>query len=226
MKWLLSCLALLSTATGWTYQNTTLNITSCGGRMTGAHYTNIGSLIPVGGATSFSRSFCNYSGFASGFILQPKTALNGLPDEWNPDNDLDGLPDGEEILAGSSLYLVDTDGDGLGDFIEVRLYGSNPSLTDSDDDGMIDPNEVIAGTSLTNASSILMVECIVQPDGERLVSWFGVQGRSYIFQYVDALGTNAWQSSPFEVSGSDAPITFLDSSTAPSRFYRVKVHMP
>ena len=226
MKRLLFYSALLSATAGWTYENTTLNITSCGGRMEGARYTSIGSLVHAGGATTFSGSLCNHSGFAAGFILQPGTALNGLADEWNPDNDLDGLPDGEEIEVGSSLYLIDTDADGLSDFDEVRTHGSNPSLTDSDGDGMNDPNELVAGTVLTNETSILAVECIVQSNGERLVSWFGVQDRSYIFQYADALGTDTWQSYPFEVSGSDAPIAFLDSSTTPSRFYRVKVRKP
>jgi hypothetical protein len=136
--------ALLSALSGWAYENTTLNITACGGRMAGARYTSIGSLVPVGGSTTFSGAFCNHSGFAAGFLLQPGTAFNGLADEWNPDNDLDGLYDGEEIVVGSSLYKIDTDADGLSDFDEVRTHGSNPTLTDSDADGMSDPNELIA----------------------------------------------------------------------------------
>ncbi len=107
------------------YANATLNITACGGRLSDGSYTSIGSLVPIGGQMSQSGSLCNYSGFAAGFILQPKTAFSGLPDEWNPDNDLDGLMDGEEVMAGSSLYKSDTDGDGFSDSIEV-LNGSNP----------------------------------------------------------------------------------------------------
>ncbi|MCK4564224.1 MAG: hypothetical protein KAU94_06100 [Verrucomicrobia bacterium] len=223
MKRLLLYSVLLSSAISWAYENTTLNISACGGRMESSRFTNVGSIVPVGGSTTFTGLFCNHSGFAAGFILQPQTAFSGLPDEWNPDNDFDGLMDGEEIVAGSSLYKIDTDADGLSDFDEVRIHGSNPTQGDSDADGMNDLNELIAGTSPTNETSILAVECIIQPDGERLVSWFGVQGRSYIFQYADSLGTDNWQSYPFEVTGFDVAIAFLDSSTAPERFYRVKV---
>ena len=88
---------------------------------------------------------------------------------------------------------------------------------------MIDPDELVAGTSLTNASSVLAVECVLKSDGDRLVSWFGVAGRSYIFEYVDSLSVSSWETYPFEISGSDSVISFLDSAINPTRFYRVKV---
>jgi len=181
------------------YTNVTLNISACGGAISGDRYTSIGSLVPVGGQTSQSGTLCNYSGFAAGFILQPKTAFSGLADEWNPDNDRDGLLDGDEIMAGSSLYNSDTDGDGLSD-----------------------PNELVAGTSPTNCASVLSVTCIFLPDGQKELSWFGVQGRTYTFQYCDSLKAD-WQSHPSEITGAGATISFTDSANLSNRFYRVKV---
>ena len=225
MKRLIFYSALLSATAGWAYENTTLNITSCGGRMAGARYTSIGSLVSVGGSTTFSGSFCNHSGFAAGFILQPETAFGDLADEWNPDNERDGLLDGEETIAGSSLYKSDTDEDGLSDFDEVKIHGSHPALADTDADGMSDPNELIAGTSLTDASSLLTIACDLQPDGERILSWQGVSDRLYTFEYTHSL-IEGWESYPFEIPGSDEPISFWDDATLPARFYRVQVRRP
>lgn len=205
------------------YTNTTLNLTACGGRMSGGGYTSTGSLVPVGGGEMQSGSLYHQSGFASGFILQPQTAFNGLPDELNPDNDLDGLLDGEEIAAGSSLYNSDTDGDGLQDFDEVRTHGTHPALADSDGDGMDDFREWIAGTSATNRNSVLAVACQTLPDGRKKLSWVGVQGRSYTFQYTDSLNSGLWQSYPFEITGNGAEISLTDTEPASNRFYRVRV---
>jgi hypothetical protein len=206
------------------HSNTTLNITACGGTMSGGGYTSIGALVPIGGQMSQSGSLFNYAGFAAGFILQPQTAFSGLADEWNPDNDRDGLLDGEEIMVGSSLYNSDTDGDGLSDSAEVKNYGTSPILADSDADGMNDARELVAGTSPTNRVSVLSVTCEILSNGQKRLSWFGVQGRAYTFQYSDSLKTD-WQPYPFEVTGSGVSISFLDAENLSSRFYRVMVRV-
>lgn len=185
-------------------------------------YTSIGSLCPLGGEGMQSASFYNHSGFAAGFILQPGTAFSNLADEWNPDNDRDGLQDGEEIMAGSSLYNSDNDSDGLSDPDEVKTYGTSPILADTDADRMNDPQELVAGTSPTNRNSVLSVVCQPLPNGQKKLSWFGVQGRSYTFQYADSLKTD-WQSYPSEIAGSGAVISFTDTEAASNRFYRVQV---
>jgi hypothetical protein len=225
MKRLAFYCALLGASLAGAYSNTTLNISACGGTLSGGGYTSIGSFCPLGGQGSQSASFYNHSGFASGFILQPGTAFSGLSDEWNPDNDLDSLPDGEEIMAGSSLYKSDTDGDGLSDPAEVKTHGTSPIRADSDSDGMDDSRELVAGTSATNRASVLSVACTLLPNGQKKLSWFGVQGRAYTFQYCDSLHTDNWQSSPFEISGSGATVSFTDSQPASNRFYRVKVRV-
>jgi hypothetical protein len=204
------------------YTNATLNISACGGSMSGGGYTSIGSISPLGGQDAKSISFYNYSGFAAGLILQPKAAFSGLSDELNPDNDLDGLLDDEEIMAGSSLYSNDTDNDGLDDFDEVKTYKTSPKLADSDADGMNDAQELVAGTSPTNRASVLSVTCTLSPDGRRKLSWFGVQGRAYTFQYADSLNTD-WQSYPFDITGNGVTISFTDSGLSSNRFYRVRV---
>ncbi len=222
MKCLIFILSLLA-CSALAYENMTLNITAAGGRLSGGGYTNTGSIVPVGGQTSQAGTLSHQSGFAAGFILQPETAFSGLADEWNPDNDQDGLYDSDEIVAGSNLWKSDTDGDGLSDPDEVRIHGTDPTLSDTDSDGMDDAHELVAGTSPTNQTSILEVDCALLSDGRRQLSWFGVTGRSYTFQYTDSLNANDWQSYPLELNGADTILSLTDSEIATNRFYRVRV---
>jgi hypothetical protein len=71
-------------------------------------------------------------------------AGDDLPDA--DDADADGVTDRGESNFGSDATLEDTDGDGLGDYDEIYVYGTDPADTDSDDDGASDPEEVNAGT--------------------------------------------------------------------------------
>jgi hypothetical protein len=78
--------------------------------------------------------------------VQFKECIN-LPDP-TADHDLDGLNDCEEAVLRTDPYLVDSDKDGVPDWVEVRL-GSNPlvddRLIDSDMDGIRNGEEVIRG---------------------------------------------------------------------------------
>lgn len=208
------------------YENTTLNVSAAGGRMSGSRYQSVGAIVPVGGQASLGGSLFHQSGFTSGFILQPETAFGVLPDELNPDNDSDGLSDGDEVLVGSNLWKSDTDDDGLPDYDEVRTHGTSPVLADTDADGMNDFRELVAGTSPTNENSFLSVSATLLPDGRQELSWFGVAGRFYTFQHCASLPEGDWQSYPFEMSGADGVLSLIDSESATKRFYRVRVRAP
>ena len=75
--------------------------------------------------------------------------VKGL-DPTEDDSDGDGLLDGEEdhdcdgnVDDGETDPLeVDTDLDGLDDFLEVECFGTNPLVEDTDGDGMTDFEEV------------------------------------------------------------------------------------
>ncbi len=81
------------------------------------------------------------------------------------DSDLDGLCDyWEDAYANASYWSVqdesnwqnaDTDGDGLSDGSEVRLYWTNPKAQDSDSDGQNDKQEVDNGSDPNSAASFL-----------------------------------------------------------------------
>ena len=69
-------------------------------------------------------------------------------DPRNPDTDGDGLKDGEEVkIYRTNPLKVDTDGDGLSDFDEVMKYKTSPVKPDTDGDGLNDGEEIARKTN-------------------------------------------------------------------------------
>lgn len=70
------------------------------------------------------------------------------------DTDNDGLPDYLEEQYKSSIELADTDGDQLDDCTEVLQLGTDPTLADSDDDGISDYDSDFDGDGITNGREL------------------------------------------------------------------------
>ena len=107
-------------------------------------------------------------------IIQINVALagdtdnDGIPDDVeirlgldprNPadafdDPDRDGLTNREEVTLGTDIRKADSDGDGISDGDEVKLYRTNPLLADTDGDGVPDRVEVNSGSDPTNSNSV------------------------------------------------------------------------
>lgn len=66
------------------------------------------------------------------------------------DLDGDGLQNSQEINGPTGFRNADTDDDDLTDGMEVKRYGSDPTLADTDGDGVIDPEEIRQGTDPTS----------------------------------------------------------------------------
>jgi len=80
--------------------------------------------------------------------LPPPTSLpepTPIPTPPPEDSDHDGLTDEEERTLGSDRNNVDSDGDGLFDYEEARVYLSDPVRSDTDSDGYPDGQEVRSG---------------------------------------------------------------------------------
>ncbi|HRQ38436.1 MAG TPA: protein kinase [Chloroflexota bacterium] len=80
-------------------------------------------------------------------LSDAEEALIGT-DPFNPDTDLDGLRDGEEVkIYGTNPLERDTDGDLLSDGDEVRIHRTDPKNPDTDQGGVRDGVEVDRGTN-------------------------------------------------------------------------------
>lgn len=74
------------------------------------------------------------------------------------DSDGDGLTDYEEIyIYGTDAFNPDSDGDGLGDREEVKVYGTDPLNPDSDGDGFLDGEEVASGYNPNGPGQLIQV---------------------------------------------------------------------
>ena len=75
--------------------------------------------------------------------------LNNLAEQeagtspWLVDTDGDGLLDPDEVDTNPAL--ADTDGDGLNDYEELITYGTDPNDPDMDSDGLLDGFEIVYG---------------------------------------------------------------------------------
>lgn len=84
----------------------------------------------------------------------PDNDVDGIPDDQevthgtdpnNPDTDGDGWLDGDEVSNSSDPTKPDTDGDGLMDLDEFSLYHTDFLKKDTDGDGFTDGEEVKKG---------------------------------------------------------------------------------
>jgi hypothetical protein len=77
------------------------------------------------------------------------------PEVITNDKDRDGILDAEEQQLGTKDGVADTDGDGLSDYDEVKVYKTNPLKPDTDGDGNTDGAEVKKGYN-PNGSGVLL----------------------------------------------------------------------
>lgn len=82
-------------------------------------------------------------------VFNPDQADNdgdGFGNACDNDDDNDSLLDTEEALNGCNPFVKDTDGDGLGDWQEVKGYKTKCNDPDTDGDGLNDKRETVIGT--------------------------------------------------------------------------------
>jgi len=97
------------------------------------------------------------------------------------DTDGDGLPDAWELATIGNLSMTwsdDLDADGLNALAEYAR-GTHPLERDTDGDRLTDGAEVAAGTSPTNAASVVQLRGTPWDGPVRVIVWPSVAGRRY-----------------------------------------------
>jgi len=162
-----------------------------------------GSNVTVDATASSGWLFMGWSGDASGDYTQESVIVPMV-----------------RSVSVTASFSDDADDDGLLNTNETAL-GTDPRKKDSDGDGSDDPDELIAGTSPTNSTSVLNVQLSTGESANEL-SWYGVSERYYQLEYTDDLG-GVWTPKGTVISGTGAVILRIDIGGDSTRFYRVRV---
>ena len=123
---------------------------------------------------------------------------------------------------------ADTDGDGLSDAVEVKIWHTNPLLADSDGDGVSDAEEIAAGTDPLDPLNLMLLlraeyGATKSADGVSL-HWTGRSNASYQVQYSTDM--KQWIDGPTDSirAGYGAhSYTDVGLGTNAERYYRIKL---
>ncbi len=140
-----------------------------------AQNLNLNNVVIIADSITFNCPSvnANYSGNAANFVGTVSEPLNIPYEEWQymkdenenefpdffedmnnwsklVDTDGDKLPDCIEQYIGSNPEIIDTDADGIDDYYEVFILGTDPAKPDSDDNGILDSNEDFDSDGLIN----------------------------------------------------------------------------
>ncbi|MCX8496453.1 MAG: MBG domain-containing protein, partial [Akkermansiaceae bacterium] len=122
-------------------------------------------------------------------------AMGTTYSEDGRDFDRDGLTNFEEIVIhGTNFSVADSDGDGLSDGFETKTYGSNPMLADTDADGVNDGQEIALGRNPLKSEIELILGSLSQ-------------------QYDGTAKSASAMTTP---SGFSVSLTYNGSATAPT----------
>jgi Tol biopolymer transport system component len=153
-------------------------------------------------------------------VLFQSTASNLTPHDRNQSTDLFWI----------RFALPDSDGDGIDDDWELTFFNtlSRDGTGDFDRDGMTDLEEFLAGTDPTNEFSILRAWIASDlPNGNPVVSWTAVPGRSYQVESLNLETGSPWSGLAPTITASSSTAQFTDPSTLdPHRLYRVRLVAP
>ncbi len=162
----------------------------------------------------------NFASFGYGVALDGDTAVCTAPNE---------TASGGANSGAAYLFVMDNDRDGLGNALEASL-GSNPDLPDSDGDGIPDYEELVTGTSLTNATPVserfaAQVLPAASPVDGIVLTWPSLADRLYsVEETVSPM--LAWQSTTMtDAPGTGDAMSYTGAMPSASGFLRIGVRM-
>ncbi|NIP93809.1 MAG: lamin tail domain-containing protein, partial [Akkermansiaceae bacterium] len=133
------------------------------------------------------------------------------------------------MMNGGSPGVVqgsDSDGDGVPDSDEI-VAGTDPLNPDTDGDGSLDGTELAAGTDPLDADSIFRLLSVEPMPGGTQATWTSVPGRVYTLEVSSDLTPDGWTIVPagdrVEATGPTTSVTDAGAPGQAERYYRVVV---
>lgn len=96
--------------------------------------------------------------------LELSAVVRYLPSEADIDTDGDGIADYLEELLGSDPTDPDSDDDGIGDYDEIMHTDTNPTMTDTDGNGVADGDEDADGDGVSNLRELELGTSLTKTD--------------------------------------------------------------
>jgi len=142
------------------------------------------------------------------------------------DTDVDGLTDFLEVnVYSTDPTQADEDADGLNDSEEIYRK-TNPSNPDSDADGMNDGDEVLAGTSPLNSNDLFRISSGYPSSHSGVIfEWSSVSGRWYSIQGGSSfvVPDYDWSNLVEDIEGTGNSIIYSNSASSPYSVFRLLV---
>ena len=135
------------------------------------------------------------------------------------------------VQTDSITQGADTDGDGIPDAWERQNFANQLNIatatSDSDGDGFSDLSEYLAGTSPTNAASLLKITSLTRgaPVNNTKLNWNAVATRFYAVQTNSSLSSLVWGDFSASPTLGLNTASFTDT-TSTNRFYRIRAFRP
>jgi hypothetical protein len=201
------------------------------GSIRGAATYALGTTVSVEARPDLGYLFRAWTGNASGnssplaLVMDRDRTVGAVFTEDQRDPDNDGLSNYEElVLHGTDPDFEDTDWDGLRDGREVRDLGTDPLLTDTDGDGFDDPYELRNRFDPTNAESTPESVATVFPAGDfQFIQFRFNTARGVLYKVESSPDLINWTTEETGITGRGGAVyRFFSTENRPKAFFRAR----